>query len=70
MSARNSVLYARRHGRLPQILLMATAIIVTLPFQLARRWLRGEQGGISMKLRGWRDGVLDRPLPLAELGLQ
>ena len=70
LSARNSVLYAKRHGRPWQVALMAGAIVATLPFQFARRRLRGEQEGIAMKLRGWRDGMLDRPVPTAELGLE
>jgi hypothetical protein len=70
LSARNSVLYARRYGRAWQIALMACAIVATLPFQLVRRRWRGEQAGIYLKLRGWRDGLLDRPVPFAELGLE
>jgi GT2 family glycosyltransferase len=69
LSARNSVLYAKRHGHLWQVALMAAAIVVTIPFQFARRWLRGEQEGVVLKLRGWRDGLLGRPIPFAELGL-
>jgi GT2 family glycosyltransferase len=69
LSARNSVLYARRYGRTWQKALMAAAILVTLPFQYARRRLRGEHEGIRLKLRGWRDGLSGRPIPLAELGL-
>jgi hypothetical protein len=49
---------------------MASAIVTTLPFQFARRLARGDQEGIYMKLRGWRDGLLGRPIPLAELGLE
>jgi GT2 family glycosyltransferase len=70
LSARNSVLFARRHGRLWQRTLMAAAIVVTLPFQFVRRALRGELAGLRMKLRGWRDGLAGRPIPLAELGLR
>jgi hypothetical protein len=70
LSARNSVLYAKRHGRPWQIALMTTAIIATLPFQFGRRLLRGEQAAIHLKLRGWRDGLLERPVPFIELGLR
>jgi GT2 family glycosyltransferase len=70
LSARNSVLYAKQHARVWQMIVLACAILATLPFQLARRRLSGEQAGIYMKLRGWRDGLLGRPLPLAELGLR
>lgn len=70
LSARNSVLYARRHGRWWQQATMAAAVVSTLPFQLLKRALRGEQEGIYLKLRGWRDGLLGRPLPLKKLGLR
>ena len=69
LSARNSVLYARRHGSAPQRARMAAAILVTLPFQWLRRRLRGQQRGVQMKLRGWKDGLAERPVPLDDLGL-
>jgi len=70
LSARNSVLYAKRFGSAAQIARMVAAILVTLPVQYVKRRLRGEQAGIAMKLRGWRDGLLGRPIPLRELGLR
>ncbi len=70
LSARNSVLYARKHGRLHHKIRLAVAIVVTLPFQFLRRALTGEAGGIVMKVRGWRDALLGRPIPLRELGLR
>jgi hypothetical protein len=70
LSARNSVLYARRHGRPRQIALMVACIAATLPFQYLRRRLRGEQEGIRLKLRGWWDGWRRRPVPFEELGLR
>jgi len=70
LSARNSVLYARRYGRAYQQALMWVAIAVTLPFQFLRRALRGEQRGIYLKVRGWRDALRGRPIPTAELGLE
>lgn len=69
LSARNSVLYARRHGRPWDAARMAAAIVVTLPFQLARRWLTGEHRGVLIKVRGWLDGLRKRPIPFRELGL-
>jgi len=70
LSARNSVLYALRHGTRAQQARMAAAILVTLPFQWVRRRLRGQQAGVRMKLRGWRDGLARRPIPFEELGLR
>jgi len=69
LSARNSILYARRHGSAADRTKMAAAILATLPFQYLRRLATGEQAGIHMKVRGWMDGLRGRPLPLVELGL-
>jgi GT2 family glycosyltransferase len=70
LSARNSILYALRHGSVVQRLMLGVSIVVTFPFQLARRALRGEAAGVWIKLRGWRDGLAGRPIPLEELGLR
>lgn len=70
LSARNSVLYALRHGTPVQRLRFAAAIVLTLPFQFVRRLFSGEQAGVRMKLRGWRDALAGRPIPLEELGLR
>jgi GT2 family glycosyltransferase len=70
LSARNSVLYARRHGTPAKRALLAAAVVATLPFQWLRRRLRGQQQGVRMKIRGWRDGLAGRPVPLDELGLR
>ncbi len=70
LSARNSVLYARRHGSGPKKTLLTASILATLPFQYARRLASGEQAGVAIKVRGWRDGLEGRPIPFAELGLK
>ena len=70
LSARNSILYARRHGRPWQWLLMGASILLTLPFQYLRRLATGEQGGVVMKVRGWTDALRGRPIPFEELGLR
>ena len=70
LSARNSVLYALRHGNRAEQALMAMAILVTFPFQWILRRIRGQQAGIHMKLRGWRDGLARRPIPFEDLGLR
>ncbi len=70
LSARNSVLYARRHGRPWQCAAMAAAIAITLPFQIVRRGLSGEHPGVFLKVRGWADGLRGRPIPFRELGLE
>lgn len=70
LSARNSVLYARRHGSLGQRAKMALAILATLPFVYLRRKLSGEEEGVRIKIRGWLDGLRGRPIPFEELGLR
>ena len=70
LSARNSVLYARRHATMFQKARLAASIALTFPFQLARRALSGEAGGVWIKQRGWRDALAGRPIPLVELGLR
>ncbi|MFP6600566.1 MAG: glycosyltransferase family 2 protein [Deltaproteobacteria bacterium] len=70
LSARNSVLFARRYGRPWHWALMATAIVLTLPFQFLRRAVRGEGGAVGLKLRGWLDGLPDSDIPFSELGLR
>lgn len=70
LSARNTILYARRHGRWGQVLFLALCILGTFPFQLLRRALSGQAAGVWIKQRGWRDGLAGRPIPFAELGLR
>ena len=70
LSARNMVLYARKHGSPVRVLAMALAVVATFPAQLLRRALRGEAGGVWIKARGWWDGILRRPIPFADLGLR
>jgi GT2 family glycosyltransferase len=70
LSARNSILYAMRHGSVPQRMMLALSILVTFPFQLLRRALSGEAAGVWIKQRGWRDGLAGRPIPFEELGLR
>jgi len=70
LSARNTILYARRHARRGQALILALCILVTFPFQLLRRALSGEAAGVWIKQRGWRDALAGRPIPFEELGLR
>lgn len=70
LSARNTVLYARRHGNFLQKSFLVLCIVVTFPAVLLRRSVSGEASGVWMKLRGWRDGLLRRPIPFDDLGLR
>ncbi len=42
----------------------------SLPRDIVRAWRRGQFAEFAEYLRGLRDGVLDRPLPLERLGLR
>ena len=67
--ARNSVLFARRHGSPSERLRFAVAVLASLPFQYLRRRLSGEEAGVALKIRGMRDALAGRPIPRGELGL-
>ena len=70
LSARNSVLFARKHAGVGARLALAAAVAASLPGE----WLRQRRGGdvevVRLLLRGYRDGLLGRDLPLAALGLR
>jgi GT2 family glycosyltransferase len=68
--ARNTVLFARKHASARERVRLVAWIVGTLPFQLARRFVRREHHGVILKIRGYLDGLRNRPLPLGELGLQ
>ena len=70
LSARSSVLYARKHGTAWQRLRLAAAIVLTLPFVFLRRLVTGEAAGVVLKVRGWLDGLRDREPPFEALGLR
>jgi GT2 family glycosyltransferase len=70
LSARSSVLFARKHGSRGQKALLAASILLTLPFVFLRRLVTGEAGGVVLKIRGWLDGLRDREPPYEALGLR
>ncbi|MEO6027493.1 MAG: glycosyltransferase family 2 protein [Candidatus Binatia bacterium] len=70
LSARSSVLFARKHGTPAQKAMLAASIVLTLPFVFLRRLVTGEVGGVLLKIRGWLDGLRDREPPFETLGLR
>jgi hypothetical protein len=70
LSARSTVLFARKHASRAQKLKLAASIILTLPFVFLRRLVTGEAGGVVLKVRGWLDGLRDREPPFEALGLR
>ena len=70
LSARSTVLFARKHATRAQQLKLWTSIVVTLPFVFLRRLATGEQRGVYLKIRGWVDGLRNREPPFDALGLR
>jgi GT2 family glycosyltransferase len=70
LSARSSILFARKHATAVQRAKLWTSIVVTLPFVFLRRLPTGEAAGVRLKVRGWLDGLRDREPPYEALGLR
>src|SRR5262249_5570928 len=70
LSARNPVLFARKHGRPARWASLATTIAASLPLEALRAWRAGHVAVAGLLWRGYRDGLLRRPLPLRDLGLR
>ena len=70
LSARSTILFARKHGTTAQRTKLALSILLTLPFVFVRRLVTGEAGGVVLKVRGWLDGLRDRQPPFEALGLR
>jgi GT2 family glycosyltransferase len=70
LSARNTVLFARKHATTAQSLKLWVSILGTLPFVFVRRLVTGEARGVWLKVRGWVDGLRRREPPYETLGLR
>lgn len=70
LSARSTVLFARKHASAAQQVKLWASILLTLPFVFLRRLATGEAGGVVLKVRGWIDGLRDREPPFDALGLR
>ncbi len=70
LSARSTVLFARKHATAPQRLKLWLSILITLPFVFVRRLVTGEARGVWLKVRGWIDGLRHREPPYEALGLR
>jgi GT2 family glycosyltransferase len=70
LAGRNMVLYVRKHATTLQLAKFIAFQLVTVPLQYLRRWVSGEQAGVTAKVRGMLDGARGLPLPLVELGLR
>jgi hypothetical protein len=70
LSARSTVLFARKHASRAQKMKLCASILATLPFVFVRRLVTGEAAGVVLKVRGWLDGLRDRDPPFEALGLR
>lgn len=69
LSARNAILFVRKNAPARLQAKYAAHLIVNLCKDAWLRYRRRELPGFRLRLRGIRDGLLRRPVPLAELGL-
>lgn len=69
-TARNSVLFARKHGTVAQRMKLAAFLGVALPLQWLRHLPAGDAADVVLKMRAIRDALADRPPPFEELGLR
>jgi GT2 family glycosyltransferase len=67
--ARSSVLFVRKHASPAQVLKFAAYTAGGLLKDVGYRWHTGELKGFALRLRGLRDGLLRRPVPLEAMGL-
>ncbi len=68
--ARNTVLYAKRHANIFQWIKLFCVLAAFIPAGFARRTITRELAGYRLRLGGFRDGFLGRPIPFEELGLR
>lgn len=59
---RSTMLFLKEHGRPWNWITAITFAAVSLPVAYLREWRRGNQRAVVMKLRGYLDGLLGRPV--------
>jgi GT2 family glycosyltransferase len=69
LSARNAILFVRKNANWTERLEYAIRLPVNLMKEGVFRYRRGELAGFRLRLRGVRDGLLSRPVPVRDLGL-
>jgi GT2 family glycosyltransferase len=69
LAARNSVLFVRKNASLGEAMKFTLFTAGNLVKEAIYRWRTGELAGYRLRLRGLRDGLLHRAVPLVELGL-
>lgn len=69
LSARNAILFVRKHASPRLRAKYAVHLAVNLVKDAVLRWRRKELYGFWLRLKGVRDGLLQRPVPVERLGL-
>ncbi len=69
LSARNAILFVRKNAPPHLQAKYALHLAVNLVKDAVFRWRRNEWAGFVLRLRGVRDGIVGRPVPVKELGL-
>jgi hypothetical protein len=69
LSARNSILFVRKNASWGECLKFAFYLCGHLVKEAVRCYRIGELPGFRLRLSGLRDGMLRRPVPLRQLGL-
>ena len=69
-AARNSILFARKHGSAIERTKLACFLAASLPLQLLWQWPRGRSEEVWLKIRGVRDAIAGRRPPFEALGLK
>lgn len=69
LGGRNSVLFAKKHATLAQLMKFSFFVVGDLMRGLLMALLRKPSRGNALKFRGIVDGLLNRPPPLKRLGL-
>ena len=70
LSARNTVLFARKHAGLRDWLRLVVTVGGSLPLAYARSFWEGDRDVVNLLLRGYCDGLLGREVPYRSLRLR
>lgn len=70
LAARSAILFLRKHATWPERVKYVLHLIVDLAQEGRARYRSGELDGFKLRLRGLRDGLLRRPVPQRQLGLE
>ncbi len=69
-TARNTILYARKHATRAERAKLGCFLVASLPLQLLWHWPRGRADEVWIKVRGIRDALAGRRPPFEVLGLR